>query len=43
MFAVDYPYESDQEALHFINEAPFTQADKEKMLHGNAEKLFRLK
>ncbi len=43
MFAIDYPYEPDDVALHFINEAPFTAADKEKMLHGNAEKLFKIK
>ncbi len=43
LFAIDYPYEQDQEALHFINEAPFTAADKEKILHGNAEKLFKVK
>ena len=43
LFAIDYPYEQDQEALHFINEAPLTAADKEKMLHGNAEKLFKVK
>jgi 5-carboxyvanillate decarboxylase len=42
MFAIDYPYEPDEVALHFINEAPFTAADKEKMLHGNAEKVFKI-
>jgi 5-carboxyvanillate decarboxylase len=42
MFAVDYPNEQDQEALHFMNEAPFTPSEKEKMLHGNAEKLFNI-
>jgi 5-carboxyvanillate decarboxylase len=42
-FAVDYPYESTEEALHFLKEAPVADADKEKIAHLNAEKLFKLK
>ena len=42
-FAVDYPYESTQEAPHFLKEAPIADADKEKIAHLNAEKLFKLK
>jgi 5-carboxyvanillate decarboxylase len=42
-FAVDYPYESTEEALHFLKEAPICDADKEKIAHLNAERVFKLK
>ncbi|MFH1650575.1 MAG: amidohydrolase family protein [Chloroflexota bacterium] len=41
-FAVDYPYEDSGEARKFILETPISDADKEKILHGNAERLFHL-
>jgi 5-carboxyvanillate decarboxylase len=41
-FAVDYPYEQTGEALQFLKEAPISDADKEKIAHLNAEKLFNL-
>jgi 2,3-dihydroxybenzoate decarboxylase len=42
-FAVDYPYEPTEEALHFMKEAPICDEDKEKIYHRNAERLFKLK
>lgn len=42
IFAVDYPYESAEEAVQFIDEAPIPDNDKEKIYHSNAEKLFSL-
>ncbi len=42
MFAVDYPMESNEEAVRFIETAPICDEDKEKICHLNAEKLFRL-
>jgi predicted TIM-barrel fold metal-dependent hydrolase len=42
LFAVDYPVESAVEASQFIETAPISDGDKEKICHLNAEKLFRL-
>jgi len=42
LFACDYPPESAAEASKFIDEAPLSQEDKEKICHLNAEKMFRL-
>jgi 5-carboxyvanillate decarboxylase len=42
LFAVDTPYESGQQAVKFIEEAPICNNDIEKICHLNAEKLFRL-
>ena len=43
LFATDYPYESGKEAVEFLKTAPISKADKEKIAHKNAEKLFKLK
>jgi predicted TIM-barrel fold metal-dependent hydrolase len=42
MFAADYPYENSEEAAKFIDEIPASEADKEKIQHSVAEKLFKL-
>ena len=42
MFSVDYPYQTMPEAVAFLEQLPVTQADRERIAHGNAEKLFRL-
>ena len=42
LFAVDYPYESADEAVEFMDTAPITNSDKEKIYHLNAERLFKL-
>ena len=42
MFSVDYPYEYTQEAVEFIDNAPISDADREMICHGNAERLLRL-
>jgi 5-carboxyvanillate decarboxylase len=42
LFAVDYPYEEGKQAVQFMTEAPICDADKEKLCHLNAEKLFKL-
>lgn len=39
MFSVDYPYESTQEAVDFIDRAPISDADREKICHLNAQRL----
>lgn len=42
LFAVDYPYNSSQEARSFLESAPISQPDREKIAHGNVERLLRL-
>jgi len=42
MFAVDYPYSSNQEGRRFLDGAPLSTADREKIAHANAERLLRL-
>jgi 2,3-dihydroxybenzoate decarboxylase len=42
MFATDYPYEVTEAAVKFIDTAPISDADREKICHSNAEKLLRL-
>ena len=42
MFSVDYPYGSMAEARAFLEQLPVTAADKERIAHGNAEKLYGL-
>ena len=42
LFAVDYPMESSEKAVQFIETAPICDSDKEKICHLNAEKLLGL-
>jgi uncharacterized protein len=42
MFSVDYPYGSMAGARAFLEQLPVTPADRERIAHGNAEKLFHL-
>ncbi|MFC1869312.1 amidohydrolase family protein [Thermodesulfobacteriota bacterium] len=42
LFAVDYPYEENSEAVDFMDNVPICDADKEKIYHSNAEKLLSL-
>ncbi len=39
MFSVDYPYGSMAEARAFLQQLPVSDADRERIAHGNAEKL----
>ncbi len=43
IYSVDYPYYSNKGAREFLENAPISQTDKEKIAHINAEKLFKLK
>ena len=38
----DYPYIPQDEARQFLENAPLTEADKEKFAYGNAAKLLHL-
>ena len=42
MFSIDYPYELTEQAVHFIENAPISELDREKICHLNAERLLKL-
>jgi predicted TIM-barrel fold metal-dependent hydrolase len=42
MFSADYPYASMAAARAFLEQIPVNAADRERIAHGNAEKLFKL-
>ena len=42
IFSVDWPYESNKMGVEFLNSLPLSASDKEKLAHGNAEKLLGL-
>ncbi|MGA2162523.1 MAG: amidohydrolase family protein [Methanoregula sp.] len=42
MFSADYPYSSMAEARTFLENLPVSLADKNRIAHGNAERLLRL-
>lgn len=42
LFSVDYPYESTKEAVEFIDNAPLSEIDRERICHLNAERVLNL-
>lgn len=42
MFSADYPYGSMAEARAFLEQLPVSTADRERIAHSNAERLFGL-
>jgi predicted TIM-barrel fold metal-dependent hydrolase len=42
MFSVDYPFASNVRARGFLDALPVSPADREKIAHGNADRLLRL-
>lgn len=42
LFAVDYPYSSNEQGRQFLDKLSLSPADFEKITHGNAEQLLRL-
>ena len=42
MWAIDYPYQPTTPAVAFIDSAPIADADKQKIAHGNAERIFHI-
>ncbi len=42
MFSIDHPYQSMAEGRAFLDRLPVSPEDKERIAHGNAEKLFKL-
>lgn len=43
MFSVDYPFSSNEKGKAFLDSLDLPQADLEKLAHGNADKLLKLK
>jgi predicted TIM-barrel fold metal-dependent hydrolase len=42
LFSVDWPYESNKVGTAFLRAAPISEDDREKIAHGNAERILRL-
>jgi predicted TIM-barrel fold metal-dependent hydrolase len=42
MFSADYPYASMAQARTFLDQLPVSPADKDRIAHGNAERLLQL-
>ncbi len=42
LFSADYPYASMAQARAFLDQIPVSAADRERIAHGNAERLLRL-
>ena len=40
--SADYPYKTMEEAVTFLNQLPINPADKERIAHGNAERLLKI-
>ncbi|MCD6075201.1 MAG: putative o-pyrocatechuate decarboxylase, partial [Rhodospirillales bacterium] len=42
LWAIDWPYEANKVGMDFWNKISLSDADRAKIAHGNAERLFRL-
>jgi 5-carboxyvanillate decarboxylase len=42
MWAIDYPYQPSKPALEFMDSAPLSDADRAKLYHLNAERVFHI-
>jgi predicted TIM-barrel fold metal-dependent hydrolase len=42
LFAIDWPYEANKTAVEFLKKISISDADREKIAHGNAERVLRL-
>ena len=42
MFSTDYPFASMETARRFLDQLPVSPLDRERIAHGNAERLLRL-
>ena len=43
LFAIDYPYQPTAPAVAFMDSAPISDADRAKIYHQNAERIFHIK
>jgi 5-carboxyvanillate decarboxylase len=42
LWAIDYPYQPSAPAVAFMDSAPVSPAEREKLYHGNAERVFHI-
>ena len=42
LWAIDYPYQPTTPAVDFMDNAPISDTDREKIYHGNAERVFHI-
>ena len=42
MWAIDYPYQPSKPAVQFMDSAPVSEADRAKLYHRNAERIFHI-
>ncbi len=42
LFAVDWPYEANSAGMEFLEKLSISDADREKIAHGNAERILRM-
>jgi predicted TIM-barrel fold metal-dependent hydrolase len=42
LFAIDWPYEANKAGMDFFNQLALNDIDREKIAHGNAERILRL-
>jgi 2,3-dihydroxybenzoate decarboxylase/5-carboxyvanillate decarboxylase len=42
LWAIDYPYQPMKPAVQFMDSAPVTDAQRHKLYHGNAERIFHI-
>lgn len=43
MWAIDYPYQPTAPAVAFLESAPLSDAERERVAHGNAERIFGIR
>jgi len=43
LFSVDYPFSTNEQGKQYLNSMKLSQEDLEKIAHGNADKLLKLK
>jgi len=43
LFSVDYPFSSNETGYAFLERLPVSEADREKIAHGNADRLLKLR
>lgn len=43
LWAIDYPYQPTAPAVKWLDAAPISEEDREKIYHGNAERVFHIK
>lgn len=42
LWAIDYPYQPTKPAVDFMDAAPVTDAERHKLYHENAERIFHI-